>query len=532
RLFEEAPPLSAAGNLVFTGGEDDPETLKTLAGMGFTDVSMIADRVRNWHRGRFRATRSARARELLTELMPGLLSALGRTANPDAAFRHFDQFLAGLPAGVQIFSLFLSNPGLMTLVAEIMGSAPRLAIHLAANPSLLDGVLTGDFYGPIESREQLHKTLAAVLRSAGFFEETLDLSRRFANDHKFKVGMQILKGQLDCDAAGAALTNLADVVLSRMFAVVRADIEARHGRIGERGMCIVALGKLGGREITEASDLDLLFLYDDPPAGAEDESASRSDGKRPLAASQYFARLSQQLITSVSAPTAEGKLYDVDMRLRPSGNAGPIATSLSAFEQYQATSAWNWEHMALTRARVVAGPDDLAGRTAAAIHAVLVGTRDPAKLRADVLDMRARLARGHPPSSPWDVKYVAGGLIDVEFITQYLQLRHAHERPEVLDTNTCAALGKLAEAGRLAPDAAECLIRANRLWRTIQGMLRFTYEGAFNEEAAPAGLKQALARAAGVPGFDALKAAMNDTTRKVREIFVSLIGDPDTATSQ
>ncbi len=526
QLFEESATLATTGNLVFTGGEDDPETLKTLSGMGFTDVSMIADRVRNWHRGRFRATRSARARELLTELMPGLLAALAKTANPDAAFRYFDQFLAGLPAGVQIFSLFLSNPALMTLVAEIMGSAPKLAIHLAANPSLLDGVLTGDFYGTIDSRERLAKRLAAVIKRADFFEETLDLSRRFTNDQKFRVGMQILKGQLDCDASGAALTDLADVVLAQLFDVVQADIEAKHGKIDDRGMCIVALGKLGGREITENSDLDLLFLYDDPPTDGNDETAARSDGKRPLAASQYFARLSQQLITAVSAPTAEGKLYEVDMRLRPSGNAGPIASTISAFRQYQEASAWTWEQMALTRARVVAGKEPLAQATAEAIRAAVTTARDPQKLKADVLDMRARLAKGHPPSSIWDVKYADGGLIDVEFIAQYLQLLHAHGKPEVLDTNTCAALEKLQSAGVLAADDAECLIRAGRLWRTIQGMLRFTFEGAFSEDAAPAGLKQALQRAADVPDFETLKGEMQATAQSVREIFIKLIGDP------
>ncbi len=531
-LFEEAPSLSGPGNLVFTGGEDDPDTLETLRGMGFADVSMIADRVRTWHRGRARATRSARARELLTELVPALLQALSRTANPDAAFRNFDQFLMALPAGVQLFSLFLANPGLLELVAEIMGSAPRLAGNLAARPSLLDGVLTGHFNGPIEDRAALADGLAEALAPARDYEDTLDRSRRFANDHKFKVGIQILKGRLDCDAAGRALTDLADAVIARLYDVTRADMERKHGRVGGapgRDMCVIALGKLGGREITENSDLDLLFLYDDPPPGADANGANASDGARPLPASQYFARLSQQLITAISAPTAEGKLYEVDMRLRPSGNAGPIATSLEGFRQYQAGAAWTWEHMALTRARVVAGPDALAAAATDAIRAVLTAARDPERLRADVADMRGRLARGHPAASMWDVKYASGGLIDVEFIAQYLQLRHAAEAPEVLDTATAGALGKLAAAGRLDPETAKSLVRAGRLWRTIQGMLRFTYEGAFSEEAAPAGLKAALARAAEAEDFDALTALMERTAREVRETFTALIGDPDRA---
>jgi glutamate-ammonia-ligase adenylyltransferase len=553
QLFEESPTLSAAGNLVFTGGEDDPETLKTLAQMGFADGPMIAERVRTWHRGRFRATRSARARELLTELLPGLLNALSKTANPDAAFRNFDQFLAGLPAGVQIFSLFLANPGLMSLVAEIMGSAPKLALHLAANPSLLDGVLTGDFYGPIEDKDTLRQALDGALSRARHFEETLDLSRRFANDHKFKVGMQILKGTLDCDAAGSALSDLADVVLETLFDFTRSEMAAKHGRVGGgrnadegRAMCVIALGKLGGHEITENSDLDLLFLYDDPATdgggdggddgggdggGDDDGDAGHSDGPRPLAASQYFARLSQQFITAVSAPTAEGELYEVDMRLRPSGNAGPIASSLSAFTQYHDGAAWSWEHMALTRARVVTGPEHFAKRVEQAIHAALTRARDGDALKTDVCDMRARLVRGHPPDSQWDIKYIAGGLIDVEFIAQYLQLRHAHDEPLVLDTNTCTALEKLSQSGKLDPATAQRLIRAGRLWLGLQGMLRFTFEGSFDEGAAPAGLKQALAQAADTEDFEALKAHMADTAQTVRQIFIDLIGDPDAVAS-
>jgi glutamate-ammonia-ligase adenylyltransferase len=535
-LFEEAPSLATTGNLVFTGGEDDPETLKTLSGMGFSDPSMISERVRTWHRGRWRATRSARARELLTELVPTLLDALSKTANPDAAFRNFDQFLAGLPAGVQLFSLFHANPGLLTMMAEIMGSAPKLALHLAANPSLLDGVLAGDFNGALETRETLARELAAELARAEYFEETLDRSRRYANDQKFKVGMQVLNGRLDCDAAGLALSELAEVVVAALFDVARTDIESKHGRVGGgrgadegRAMCVVALGKLGGREITENSDLDLLFMYDDPAEGSGEKADGPSDGKRPLAPSQYFARLSQQLISAISAPTAEGKLYEVDMRLRPSGNAGPIATSLSAFEQYQAASAWTWEHMALTRARVIAGPRHLRERATAAIRAVLTRARDVDKLRTDVRDMRGRMARAHKASSIWDVKYTDGGLIDVEFIAQYLQLRHAHENPNVLDPNTCGALARLLEAGLLTASAANSLLHAARLWRTIQGMLRFTYDGAFNEDAAPAGLKQALAKAAGVDDFESLKSVMERTARDVRAIFIELIGDPEQA---
>ena len=522
QLFEEAAPLSGPGNLVFTGGEDDPDTLATLAKMGFADGEMISDRIRTWHRGRIGATRSARARQLLTELMPALLDALAGTANPDAAFRNFDTFLGNLPAGVQLFSQILANPGLLALIAEIMGTGPRLAAHLAANPSLFDCVLAGDFYGALQARDELRESLDTVLAMARDFEDVLDDARRFANDHKFQVGMQIIKGMLDADQSGAALSDLAEVEVSALYARVTRDFEERHGTVPGQSLAVVALGKLGGREITENSDLDLLFVYADP---APDGDVQASNGERPLVASQYFARLCQQLITALSAPTAEGSLYEVDMRLRPSGNAGPIATTLNGFIAYQNDQAWTWEHMALTRARIIAGPDALAREIDDAVTQILTTERDPEKLKSDVRDMRRRITEAHRPANQWDVKYIDGGLVDVEFINQYLQLNHGHDRGR-FDTGTSAALGALAEAGAVAEDTAQMLVRSGKLWRTILGMLRFASDGALDEDAASEGLKAALVKATAMKDFPALKRQMAETTVEVRAAFIDLIGDP------
>jgi glutamate-ammonia-ligase adenylyltransferase len=410
-------------------------------------------------------------------------------------------------------------------VAEIMGSGPKLAAHLAANPSLFDGVLTGDFYGELETRQELGHGLKAVLGMAHDFEGVLDRARRFANDHKFRIGMQIISGMLDADQSGAALTDLAEVEVETLYATVLKDFEAKHGGLSGQGLAVVALGKLGGREITENSDLDLLFVYDDPAPG--DDAGTVSDGPQPLSPSQYFARFSQHLISALSAPTAEGLLYEVDMRLRPSGNAGPIASSLTAFISYQDHQAWTWEHMALTRARIIAGPAALAGKIEDAIGAILTTPRDPEKLRTDVVEMRHRIAKAHPPSNPWDVKYASGGLVDVEFIAQYLQLRHAADHKTVLEPNTSGTLARLCEAGVLDPETANMLSQAGKLWRTIQGMLRFTVEGPFDEEGATDGLKAALVRATEMEDFPALKHEMAATAPRVRNAFIAVAGHPD-----
>jgi len=342
-------------------------------------------------------------------------------------------------------------------------------------------------------------------------EEALDVVRRWNNDLTFQVGVQMLQGAIDPVGAAPALTAIAEAALAALYPRVEADFVERAGTL-DSGLTIVALGRLGGREMTFGSDLDLMFIYDGPGASAP------------------HTRLAQRFIAAVNAPTAEGKLYEVDMRLRPSGNKGPIATSLDGFIRYSETEAWTWEHMALTRGRAVAGDATAARRIESEIRTVLTRPRDPDKLLADVADMRRRMERElTKPGDIWDVKHLRGGLVDIEFIAQYFQLRHAHERPEVLDTNTGAALGKLARAGALDVAIAADLEAALHLWRNLQGMLRLTTAGAFDETGATGGLKAAIARAAGATEFGQVAERIRDTAARVRDHFETLIEAPAAA---
>ncbi len=385
-LFEEEPSLAGPGNLVFTGAEDDPDTLATLARLGFADPARVAAMVRDWHHGRMRATRSQRAREILTEFVPELLRVFGATAHPDTAVLRFDQFLSRLPAGVQLFSLFHANPGLFSLVADIMAEAPLLAESVAQRPALLDAVLTAEFSAPLPERAGLAEDLASVRAGARDFEDMLDLIRRWANERRFQVGVQLLRRGVAGERAGAAFADIAETALAALLPAVTADFARVHGAVPGGAFAIVAMGRLGSREMTLASDLDLILIYDARP------DSVGSAGQRQLALSTYYARLSQRLISAITVPTAEGRLYQVDMRLRPSGESGPIASSLSAFAQYQRESAWTWEHMALTRARPIAGDARLCDGITAAIRAALGAPRDPQRLVGDVADMRRRIA--------------------------------------------------------------------------------------------------------------------------------------------
>ena len=519
RLFErEAPLASEAGSLVFTGVEEDPETVMTLARMGFERANDISAIIRGWHHGRIRATRSARARELLTKLIPPLLAALAKTADPHAAFVHFDRFLSGLPAGVQVFSMLLANPKLLDLVAEIAGSAPKLADYLGRHASVLDALIDPEFLAHTPAEAELRQRFADELSRVAGHEAELDAARRFTKEETFRIGVQVIQGFSDAEEAGPAYAAVAETVIAGLHRAIEREMLAAHGRIAGGAFAVVAQGKLGGREMTATSDLDLVFIY------THDADAAPSDGARPLGPGSYFARAAQRFIAALTAMTAEGPLYDVDMRLRPSGNQGPVAVRLDTFVDYHATKAWTWERMALTRARVLSGPEALRLRVEDAIRAALTRSTEVAAILADARTMREKMAAQFPGREMWDTKFAPGGLVDIEFIAQVLQLCHAATTPEVLDQNTIAALEKLARAGLLETADAEVLIAAARLEHGLTQVLRIALDGPLKPDIATRGLKALLARSGDAPDFSALEAQLAETQAQVRAIFHRLIG--------
>jgi glutamate-ammonia-ligase adenylyltransferase len=518
RLFESQPDLtSAQGNLVFTGVEEDPETLKTLAAMGFSDPAHVSAAIRGWHHGRIRAMRSQRARELLTKLVPAILKALAGAADPNVAFIQFDQFLSNLPSGVQLFSLFLARPAFLNLLANIVGATPRLATYLARNPAVMDALLDAEFLSRLPSRAELDAAFHRAL--TGSYEEKLDAARRFAREAIFRVGVQIVEGAAKAEEAGPALADIAECVIAGLLPQVEHEMAAAHGRTPGAGFCVVAMGKLGGREMTASSDLDLVFVYD-VPAGVEG-----SDGARPLSPTLYFARLAQRLIAALTTATAAGTLYDVDMRLRPTGNKGPVAVSLESFAAYHASESWTWEHMALTRARLVAGPASLGARVEAEIRRRLTQPRQAAAIIADARDMRARMAETFAGRNAWDLKFAPGGLVDIEFIAQTLQLVHAPAQPAILNSNTVAALYNLKAAGFLTEEDADALVASARLQHALTQVLRIALDETPKIEDATPGLKALLTRAAEWSSFDQVEARLAAVQQQTRAIFNRLLGE-------
>ena len=520
-LFEDAPELgSDTGSLVFTGGGDDPETLATLTKMGFQQVSEMSAIVQSWHFGRYPAMRSATARELLTELTPALLTVLSHTGQPDRALIAFDRFMAGLPTGVQLFSMFKANPVLLELLATVLGSAPRLADALSRRPRLFEAVLDPAFFGPMPDETELTDAFASLLDGESSYEEALDNARIAAQEMALRIGMRIVSETVSAEEAGLAYTNLADAVTDHFLKVSSADLSLRHGHVAGEAVVVVAMGKMGGREMTSASDLDLIILYDFA------DGADASDGAKPLSPSQYFARLTRRLITALTSQTEAGTLYEVDMRLRPSGSKGPVASNIIAFEEYQENQAWTWEKMALTRARIVAGDEVLKARAEDVIRRALCAKRDRKQTLADVRDMRTRMLQGANNDDHWDFKHVRGGLIEIEFVAQALQLVHAHESPQALRCNTISALHALHDAGHLTTADHDALVAAANLYQGLTQILRLCSAGKFELKSAPVDLVAKLLRASGAPEVPVMQAMLAEANREVSEIFDRLIGAP------
>jgi len=521
KVFELVPePLTAAPageELDFSGTEPEPaETVATLRALGFHEPARIVAAVRGWNAGHVRALRSERSRELMGQMLPSLLAVLGRQPQPDASFARIDAFIARQPAGVQLLSLFQRNPDLVERIAAVLGAAPSLSDHLARTPGALEGLLSPEEDGDPARR------LRVRLQDARLLEDVIEIIRRTVKEEDFSISVATMEGRLDVDAAGERRSDLATAALAALLPPVLADFSTRFGRVRGGAMAVVVMGKAGSREMMAGSDLDLMLLYDHP------EDVSESHGARSIPASQWFVRAAHSFVAAVTAPGVDGPLYAVDMRLRPSGNKGPVAVPLAGFRRYHAESAWTWERMALTRARVVGGPPALRRRVAAAIAAA-IASGDPARTLADAAAMRGRMARDLPPDGPWDVKLRPGGLIDVEFIAQALQLVHARAHPEVCHPTTRLALERFGKAGLLPADDVALLVHADRVWRTVQGMLRITVGRAAHQELPDASLRPLLraAAAVGVAAVDSdgLRATLDSLAREVRAAFVRHVGE-------
>ena len=484
---------------------DQDALVAALGRAGFDDAKAAAQRIAGWRGGSARALRSPAAQEALEAVLPHLVAALGRAPDPLMAFNRFDDVVLRLPSAINLFRLLEARPQLARLVGDVLSLAPTLADMLGRRPDLIDGLIDAS---ALDAPPDV-ATLAARFAGAGDedYQAMLDRVRREVNELRFAEGVQIVSAARDPLEVAGGYARIAEGALEALARATVAEFERAHGRVPDGELLMLALGRFGGAALTHASDLDLVYLF----AG---DHLAESDGPKPLGATLYFNRLAQRITAALSVPTAAGPLYEVDTRLRPSGNQGLLAVSLDSFARYQREGAWTWEHMALARARPVFGSE----RGRAAVEAIIAETlsreRDTPTLLADAVKMRGDIARHKPPTGPLDVKLMDGGLIDLEFVVHVTQLRQRTG----FDPRLPKAIEQLAAAGLLPAG----LMRAHDLLTRLLVTLRLISPDA--QEPSPAA-RETLVRACGVADWPALLAALEEARQSVRNAWRAIVAE-------
>ncbi|HWL56947.1 MAG TPA: glutamine-synthetase adenylyltransferase [Paracoccus sp. (in: a-proteobacteria)] len=535
-------PASAEGiaNIALMMGEADPaiwsarlegrlERVEALTASFFTpaekrEMPQLSPQalamIERWRA--YPALRSQRARQIFARIEPELLARLSVAAHAEEALSRFDAFLAGLPAGVQLFSLFEANPQLIDLIVDICGTAPGLAAYLARHAEVLDGVLAGSFFaawpGVNELRAQLDESIAQTLAAPdGSYEGALDDARRWAHEWQFRTGVHHLRALIGAEEAGGQYADIADAAVAALFPVVTAEFARRHGPPPGRGAVVLGMGSLGARQLNAASDLDLIVIYDA-------DGVESSEGPKPLAPRAYYARLTQAMITALSAPTSAGRLYEVDMRLRPSGRQGPVATSVQSFRAYQMEEAWTWEHLALTRARVIGHCGTEGGMLAEEVEALRVEVLkarggDP-RVMPDLAEMRARIFAAKAPDGAWEAKIGRGRLQDIELLAQSFALRAGAP-----GRAPAAQIRAGIRAGLIPKGEGETLASARRFLWSLQCSGRLLTERPLDMENIGKGGQAFLLRETGVQSLDELSARLAATIAAARDIIDAALAD-------
>lgn len=480
---------------------------------GFADPAVAAERVEDWRSCKARALRSPSARRSFETILPDFLAGIGASPDPAGALSRFDRFLYRLSSGAQFFSLLDANPGYVALLVRLLGFAPVLAENLAGRPELIDSLFDASAFEPVPEVAQLARELAPGAARADY-EAMLDAVRRRVAERRFALGVQLVEGQFDPLEIATGHSRLAEASIDVLAEATIAEFEKTHGQVAGGRLIILGLGRLGGGALTPASDLDLVFLF----SGRHD---AESDGAKPLGATAYFNRLAQRVVAALSVHTGQGALYEVDTRLRPSGAQGLLAVSVDSFEQYQRQNAWTWEHMALTRARVICGAHEDRVRLDTIIAKTLSQTRDPAKLVRDVVDMRDEMARHKRPAGSLDVKLVPGGLVDLEFVVHYHQLAHAI----ALDPRLPQAIVGLAASGMVEARLGV----AHDLLTRILISRRFVAADAVEPNEVQPGVAAFIAKACGFADWQALLAAYDEARQCVTRHWEAIVTKGDAA---
>ncbi len=488
----------------------------SLGAWGYPEPDTLAERIETWRDGRHAAIRSPQAVAAWDRLAPALLEAMAQSDDPMRAITRWERIIESVPSAITTFRLLDARPDLTRRLVAALTLAPVLSDELARKPELLDTLIDRDALElPGDVPQIMARMRGAAIRDD--YESLLDAIRIITGEIRFALGIQLIEGLADPLAIARALSRTAEAAMQLAADATVAEFAAKHGQIAGSELLILGLGRLGGGALTHASDLDIVYLF-------TGDFAAQSDGPRPLGATTYYNRLASRVSAALSVPTAQGALYEVDTRLRPQGNQGPMAVSCAAFGKYQREAAWTWEHMALARARVLYGSPPARGELEAMLAEVLHARRDKDTLRDAVLQMRAEMAKHKPATGPVDAKLARGGLVDVEFLVHYLQLRGqaadgtalATAAPHALDPDLATALDGLIAAGLIPADLAQPHALMSRM--LVAGRL-LAPDG---REPPPSGAR-ALALACGCDSYAALLAAFAAARASVAQAWKQIL---------
>jgi [glutamine synthetase] adenylyltransferase / [glutamine synthetase]-adenylyl-L-tyrosine phosphorylase len=488
-----------------------------LTRLGLADPEALAGRIEGWGEGRFSCLRTPQALRAFAQLRPALIEAMAASDDPMRAITRWESILERVPSAITLFQLLAAQPILLDRLVATLTLAPVLSDELARRPELLDTLLDRDALDlPGDVPSLMARMEGKAARSD--YEALLDAIRVVTGEIRFALGVQLIEGLADPLEIANALSRLAEAALALAMRGAVREFEARHGRVPGGELLVLGLGRLGGGALTHASDLDIVYLF-------TGDFAARSNGERPLGATQYFNRLASRVSAALSVPTAQGALYEVDTRLRPQGNQGPLAVSCEAFAKYQRDAAWTWEHMALARARVLAGSPEARRALEAILADVVRKPRDAKSLRDAVVTMRGEIARHKRPGGPVDAKLMRGGLVDLEFVVQFLQLRGetaqagslADSYPDALSPDLSQSIAALVAADLLPPEIAE----AHELMTRMLVAGRLLAPGG---KEPPGYGARALARACGSADYDALLQAFGKARQSVACAWAAILG--------
>lgn len=495
-----------------------------LAEHHFEDIDRAYDNLISLRRGPVKGNVVVRSRRILEKITPLMIHEILESHDPDLALTNLERFMAVIALRPSYYALLGENRQTIKLLVSLFGMSEFLSKILINHPELLDSLVARSGSSVVKTVETMQEELDALLEQSDYFEDHLNILRRFRNEEFLRIGLNDIHGRLLQGEVTSQLSLLGEVCLATAFRLAVVELQ-RFGRptwlcdgcVADAHMAIIAMGKLGGGELNYHSDLDIIFVYD---------HQGYSDGEKQVSNHEYFAKLAQKIISILTMQTREGYVYKIDTRLRPSGNAGPLVTSLESFLDYHRKESQIWERQALTKARVVLGDDRLAGQLHDIIRHTIYGATIDDEGRQEIHRLRMRMENelARETDSSFNIKSGRGGMVDVEFAVQYLQLREGCHTPELRTTSTVVALKEISTLGLLPDGSAQTLLAGYKFLRKLENRLRIIHDFSANDLSGTKSYLNKLARRMGYdpklknPG-SALICDYEETTGKIRDVF-------------